>query len=86
MLAAAVEISATQCGAFVAGCTEAAGRAEEDLPLLAEDFAAVRALLAAHAGRIPERALRGFTLVNYMAAASWVASRGFGVDDVHGEV
>jgi hypothetical protein len=60
--------------------SEAEGRAAADAPLLAEDFAAVGELLDQH----PDVPREGFTLKNYMAAASWLASRGFGVDDVHG--
>lgn len=60
--------------------SEAEGRAAADAPLLSEDFAAMTELLDRHPG-IPRM---GFTLSNYMAAASWLASRGFGVDDVHG--
>ena len=46
-----------------------------------QDFAEVQALLDSH----PEVPRDGFTLTHYLAAASWVASRGFGVDDVHGK-
>ncbi len=40
----------------------------------------IEELLDAH----PDIPRDGFTLANYMAAASWVASRSFGVDDLHG--
>jgi hypothetical protein len=60
--------------------SEAEGRAAADRPLLAEDFRAIQALLEQH----PQISRKGFTLPNYMAAASWLSSRGFGVDDVHG--
>ena len=62
--------------------SEAEGRAAADAPLLAEDCAAMGELLDQH----PDIPRKGFTLANYMAAASWLASRGFGVDDVHGAV
>lgn len=61
--------------------TEADGRAAADAPLLAEDFAVIEALLARH----PHVPRAGFTLQNYTEAASWVASRAFGVDSVHGD-
>ncbi len=32
----------------------------------------------------PEVPKEGFTMENYMVAASWIASRGVGVDDRHG--
>jgi hypothetical protein len=60
--------------------SEAEGRAAADAPLLAEDFAVMTELL----DQQPDIPRKGFTLANYMAAASWLASRGFGVDDVHG--
>lgn len=40
----------------------------------------IEELLDAH----PDIPRDGFTLANYTAAASWVASRSFGVDDLHG--
>lgn len=60
--------------------TDLEGRPETDAPLLEEDFALIQGILDAN----PEIPRDGFTLDNYRAAASLVASRAFGVDDVHG--
>ena len=63
--------------------TERASAPEEDARLTAEDFEeAVAPLAARHPGRLSPGA---FTLERFRAAASWVASRAFGVDSFHGE-
>ena len=62
--------------------TERADAPEEDARLTAEDFEeAVAPLVARHPGRLSPGA---FTLQGFRAAASWVASRAFGVDSFHG--
>ncbi len=62
--------------------TGVAERARDDAALAAEDFHAhVPPLCAAHPGRLPARRM---TLEAFRAAASWVASRAFGVDSYHG--
>lgn len=62
--------------------TERAGAPEEDARLMREDFEeAVLPLVARYPGRLSPGA---FTLQGFHAAASWVASRAFGVDSFHG--
>ncbi len=62
--------------------TGVAERARDDAVLAAEDFNAhVPPLCAAHPERLPARRM---TLDAFRAAASWVASRAFGVDSYHG--
>jgi hypothetical protein len=62
--------------------TGVAERARDDAALAAEDFHAhVPPLCAAHPGRLPARRM---TLEAFRTAASWVASRAFGVDSYHG--
>lgn len=60
--------------------TDLEGCHERDHPLLEEDFQLIQEVLRAN----PSVPTSGFTLDNYKAAASLVASRAFGVDDVHG--
>lgn len=64
--------------------TERAGAPEEDERLTREDFEEVVLPLVArlHPGRLSPGA---FTLERFRAAASWIASRAFGVDSFHGK-
>jgi SET domain-containing protein 6 len=67
--------------ALLAG-TERAAAPEQDAALMREDFEeVVLPLVAQYPERLPPAA---FTLDRFMAAASWVASRAFGVDSHHG--
>ncbi len=62
--------------------TEAEHRPQEDEELTLEDFEThVPALVEQHADRLRADS---FTLESFRVAASWVASRAFGVDSFHG--
>ncbi len=62
--------------------TEAEHRPQEDVELTEEDFDTnVLPLARQHPDRL---AANAFTLEAFRTAASWVASRAFGVDSFHG--
>ncbi len=62
--------------------TEAEHRPQEDIELTQEDFDThVLPLLRQHPDRL---AANAFNLEGFRMAASWVASRAFGVDSFHG--
>jgi hypothetical protein len=62
--------------------TDIADRADEDLELTQEDFETnVLPLVHQYPDRMP---LPAFNLQTFRIAASWVASRAFGVDSYHG--